>query len=60
MIGDDVKEFPYYLMLMDLWPGDWEEKIDRMNKTVDEDNGRGETQETGQFRKLRQFSRNWF
>ena len=43
---------------MKLWPGDWEEKIHRMNKKVDEDNGRGETQEDGKFRKLRRFSRN--
>ena len=29
-----------------------------MNKRVDEDNGRGGTQENGQFRKLGRFSRN--
>ena len=38
-VGDDVKELPYLLMIMKLWPGDWEEQLDRMNKKVDEDNG---------------------
>ena len=47
-------------MLMKLWPGDWEEQLQRMNKKVYEDNGRRETQENGQFRKLRRFSRNEF
>ena len=23
-VGDNVKELPYLLMLMKLWPGDWE------------------------------------
>ena len=40
---------------MKLWPGDWEEKVDRMNKKVDEDNGRGGTQENGRFWKLWNF-----
>ena len=45
-------------MLMKLWPGDWEEHINQMNKKVDEDNGIGGAQENGQFRKLQRFSRN--
>ena len=55
-----MKELPYFSMLMKLWHGDWEEQLDRMNKKVDEDNGRGETQDNRQFRKLRRLSRNKF
>ena len=40
-----MKEFPYLLMLMKLWPGYWNEQIDQINKKVDEDNGIGRTQE---------------
>ena len=55
-----MKELPYLLMLMKLWPVDWEEHLDRMNKKVDEENGRGGTQENGRFWKLRRFLRNEF
>ena len=55
-VGDDVKELPYLLMIMQLWPGYWEEQLDRTNKKADEDNGKGKTQENRQFWKLRRFS----
>ena len=38
-VGDNEKELPYLLVLMKLWPGDWEEQLERMNKKVDEENG---------------------
>ena len=47
-------------MLINLCPGDWEGKIHQMKNKVDEDNGRGGTQENGIFWKLRRFSRNEF
>ena len=46
-VGVNVKESPYFLILMKLWPGYWEEQIGRMNRKVDGDNGRGGTQESG-------------
>ena len=49
-----------FLMLMKLWPVNWEDQIDQMNKKVDEKNGRGRTQDNGRFRKLQRFSRNEF
>ena len=55
-----MKELPYLLIIMTLWPGDWEDQIDRKNYKVDEDDVRGGTQENGKFRKLRRFSRNEF
>ena len=57
-VGDDVKELPYLLMLMKLWPGDWEEQLERMNKILDDEDGRLGTQENGRFWKLQRFSRN--
>ena len=59
-VGDDVKELPYLLMLMKSWPGDLEEKLKQTNNNVDEDNGRGGTQENRKLRKLQQFSREKF
>ena len=38
-VGENEKELPYLLVLMKLWPGDWEEQLERMNKKVDEENG---------------------
>ena len=51
-VGEYVKELLYLLMIMKLWPGYWEEQIDRMNKKVYEYNEIGYTQENGQTRKL--------
>ena len=59
-VDEDVKELPYLLMLMKLCPGYYEGQIYMINKKVDKDNGRGETQENGQFWKLRRFSRKKF
>ena len=52
-----MKKLPYFLMLMKLWLGDWEEHLDRMNEKVYEENRRGGTQENGRFRNLRLSSR---
>ena len=52
-----MKELSYFLMVLKLWTGDWKDQIDQMNQKVNEDNGRGGTQENGRFRKLRRFSR---
>ena len=46
-VGDDVQEFSYFLMIINLWPGYWEEKLYRTNKNVDKENGREGTQENG-------------
>ena len=53
-----MKELPYLLILMRVWPGDWGEQLDRMSKKVDEENVRWETQENGRFWKLWRFLRN--
>ena len=30
-----MKDLPYFLIIMKLWPGYWEEQLDLMNKKVD-------------------------
>ena len=55
-----MKEFFYLLMLMHLCPKDWKEQLERKNKKVYEDNGRGGTQDNGRFWKFQRFSRNEF
>ena len=56
-VGDEVKQLPYLLMIMKLWPSYWEQQLHQMSKKVDQDTGRGGTQENGRFWKLRRFSR---
>ena len=53
--GNNVKELPFWSMIIKLWPGNWEENLKRINKKVDEENGKGGTQENGTFRKLWHF-----
>ena len=31
-VGDNVKELPYLLMIMKLWPGDWEDQLNQMKE----------------------------
>ena len=59
-VGDDVKELPYFLMLIKLWPGYWEDQLHQMNKKVDKANGIGGAQNNGRFWKFQRFSRNEF
>ena len=44
-------------MLMSLWPVDWENQLDWINKKVDDYNGIGGTQDNVIFRKLWRFLR---
>ena len=53
-----MKELPYLLMLMKLWPGYWEEQLDWMDNKVDDDNGRWRNQENGRLQNLWRFSTN--
>ena len=54
-VGYDKKDFPYLLMLLKLWNGDWEDQLERMNNKVDEDNGRVGNQDNGGFGRFRGF-----
>ena len=49
---------PYLLMLIKLWPGDWISQLKRMNKKVDEENGKLLNKGNVRYRKVRRFSSN--
>ena len=49
-----------FLMLINLWTVYLKEQLNRINKKVYKNNGRGGPQENGQFWKLRKFSWNFF
>ena len=36
----EVREYPHLLMLTNLWPGDWKNRLETMNMKVDEDNSK--------------------
>ena len=51
---------PYLKMLIKLWPGDWIDKLKRMNRKVDEENGKQRVKGNVRFRKVRRFSSSEF
>ena len=53
-----LSEYNYLLMLMNLWPGDWDNQSEMMNMRVDEDNMRAIGTEKGRIRKFQRLSSN--
>ena len=49
-------EFPYLLMLIKLWPGDWKNQLNSMNQKADEDNGKAMGKGNGRYQKVCWFS----
>ena len=47
---------PYLKILIKLWPGDWIDQLKRMNKKVDEANGKQRVKVNVRYRKVRRFS----
>ena len=39
VVREGSSEFPYLLILINLWPGGWISQLKRMNQKVDEENG---------------------
>ena len=61
MVSREVlSEHHYLLMLMELWYGDWNIQLERMNTKVDEDNSKATGMVNGGYLKVRQFSNNEF
>ena len=56
--GEGLSEYPYLLILMDLWPGDWNNQLKRINIKVDEDDGKSVGMVNGRYRKFWRFSIN--
>ena len=38
IVREESSDYPYLLMLMKLWPRNWNNQLKRMNMKVDEDN----------------------
>ena len=49
-----------FINLINLWPGDWKNKLERMNIKVDEDNGKSVGMVNVRARKFWRFSSNEF
>ena len=47
---------PYLKMLIKLWPGYWINQLKRMNRKVDEENGKQRVKGNVRYRKVRRFS----
>ena len=53
-------EYHYLLMFIKIWPGDYNNHLERMNMEVDEENGKSAGMVNGRNRKVRRFSSNEF
>ena len=53
-------ELPYLIMLITILPMNWKTHLNRMNKKVDEDNGKSLGKGNVRYRKICRFSRNEF
>ena len=60
MVVEVLSEYPYLLILMNIWPGNWNNQLERTNINVDGDNGKAVRMANGWDRKFWQFSRNEF
>ena len=54
-VREDCSE-PYLKMLIKLWRGDWIDQLKRMNRKVDEENGKKRVKGNVRYRKVRRFS----
>ena len=40
VVREGYSEFPYLLMLINIWTGNWNTQLNSVNQKVDEDNGK--------------------
>ena len=59
-LKEGSSEFPYLLILIKLWTGDWIKQLKMMNKKVDDGNGKALNKGNVRYRKVRRFSGNEF
>ena len=57
---EGLSEYLYLLILMKLWTGYWNNKLERMKVKVDKENGKAAGMVNGSYRKARKLSRNEF
>ena len=60
VVRECSSEFPYLLMLFQLWHSNGKTQLKSTNRKVDEDNGKSLNEGNVRYRKVRWFSRNEF
>ena len=60
VVREGSSEFSYLLMLIKLWPGNWKTQLKRINKKVDDNNGKELGKDNVRYQEVRRFSRNGF
>ena len=60
VVREGSSDFPYLIMLIKLWPGNWNNQLKRMNQKADEDNGKASGKINLRYRKVCRFSSNEF
>ena len=60
VVREGSSEFPYLIMLIKPWPGNWKTQSTRTNHKVDEDNRKALNKGNVRYQKVRLFSRNGF
>ena len=58
VVREGSSEFPYLLILINIWPGDFISQLKRMNRKADEDDGKALNKGNVRYQKVRRFSRN--
>ena len=58
VVSEVLSEYPYLIMLMKLWPGDWKNQLERTNMKLDEENDKSAGMVNGQDRRVWRFSSN--
>ena len=60
LVREGSSGFPYLLILIQIWPGNWKTQLKRMTQKFDEDNGKSLGKGNLRYRKACCFSRNEF
>ena len=60
VVREGSSEFPYLLMLVKIWPGNWKTKLKMINLKVDEINGKALVKGDVRYQKICRFSSNEF
>ena len=60
VVREGSSEFPYLLILINIWPGNWKTQLNRTNHKMDEENVKSLVKSNLRYQKVRRFSSNEF
>ena len=55
VVREGLIEYPCLIMFTKIWPGDWNNQLERTNTKVDKDNGKAARMVNGRAQAVRQF-----